>query len=379
MRFACLLGNGLSIAFNAELSVQNLTSWLGESFRAQEALARFAREAGTPADNFERLLGPLDRVARSLPHLEKLREVAGEAHTPELVAALQVVADFASRVHDAGLGTVLGRVAEQGAAVESPEFALTIQQVCDALKQLNGRPVTVATLNYDALIPAAFIRLEGGDPWGGQAPADMADLGDGREHSSCIPIPDESLQTLELRAFADFPLGRKILLLNLHGSLSWLHDPSTGRMHKVKSLGALRDMDYWSKLRDGTALCRPLVVLTDQKDEVISQAPFNVAYDAFQQRLIKAQRWLIGGYGLGDTPVNTVLHDAMSAKRRLAQAAGTSPTLPRVLVVDKDCQVDERRRRIAELLDLPMANIDVEPAGFPDAVTGTAWAAWAQG
>ena len=378
MRFACLIGNGLSLSFNEELSVPKLTEWLLGAFRQEggtlEALARFAQSAGTPAETFEQLLGPLDRTARSLPHLEGLLQVATEFDRPDLRTALSELATFASRLHDLGLGVVLQRISDMGAAVETPEFERTVLPVCASLKALPGGSVAVATLNYDALLPAAFIRLDDVDPWSGTA-REMSDLGDGRSPSHCEPVDDERIDTYELRARSDL-LPRKIMLLNLHGSLSWLHETRTGRMHKAAALGKLRDIGYWDYLKRGNAQCRPLVVLTDQKADVVSDPPFSVAYDGFQEALVAADHWLIAGYGLGDRPVNVALLQAVESLRRIAARKGVDPRLPQVLVIDKDCIVDEKRQEVCQLLRLPFENVMIEPAGLPDAISQDTWVAW---
>lgn len=385
-RYTCLIGNGLTVAFEPQMATSRLTATLAGEFDAAGAAGRALRSlsAATPASSltFEDLLSPVDRLARAAPAVADLADVLTTAGRRERSAA-SIVARVCRQVHDVGLGIVLGTVAELTHR-ERGNFQDVTLPVCRALADLGaaGRPVTVATLNYDALLNAGFIEVQHEGPLLGSgawairtrrsSPAwILNDLAAGYAPTAPIqPItggPDIEARPLRAR-LGDFMPDARVVLLDLHGSLMWLADPTTGEIVKVETLDALRSIGYWEALREARSAWRPVVVLTDQKTEQVADYPFRLAYGEFQDALRRSDRWLIGGYGWGDEPVAEALQSAF--QWRQAKGRGT-----RVLVVCTSSP-GRARARAVEVIGCPPTAVRASSLGFPPVMRGKFWRRW---
>lgn len=358
--FACLVGNGLSIAYNSDLEMDALTDGMlaglaelaGDA--AAEALSGFAQalsNAGTL--NFENLLSPLDDVSRALPSLSGAAPLI-----PGQSDAILEAANALAAIHRVGLSTVLELISERAYGAGEEQLEPIVKRVCRAINSLpTEKGIAVGTLNYDGLIHAGFLDIPS-----------VVDLVPGY-----VPIvqhqiaPDVSIGGRSLRRSANFGQAR-IRILNMHGSLSWLWNLSEHDAVKFE-FQALRDTAYWNHLRQGTATRVPVVVLTDQKQAAIEEWPFSLAYAAFETALGFATHWLIAGYGFEDEPLNAVLRDAVETQRRFNRA-------PRVLVIDFGRDPALWRDHVAEVMSLTSSQIQVDVTGLPDAVEGSEWNGW---
>ena len=369
----CLIGNGLSVSYSPELSVNRLTRMLRQRFsdlggdRAETALSQVARDLrGEDREAFEQLLGPLESLSRAIPGLPGLASLAS-LPADQIGECGTQLADFANEVHRIGLGIVLGLVAEHSVGVGGGRVEGTVVEVCRELgraaapDEASGSILTVATLNYDGLLTAGLLRLHD------DGLCALSDMGHG-QLSNRLSIAREVPPSgcLGIRAADDLP--GDVQLLHLHGSLGWLTDPDTGDVWKFE-LPELRGphgqmRTYWTHLKTGSALLLPKVVLTDKKTRAVAEWPFSLAYLIFESRLRTSERWLIGGYGFGDEPVNQVL-------RRAYQRRQTLGSPPRVLVIGHGPAVADRARHA---IGHPPQFVDTD--GFPGAVHGAAFADW---
>jgi hypothetical protein len=370
-RFSVLVGNGLSIAYEPELAIANLTTTLLDEFeglggavppgRASEVLVNLAhavRGFDPDRSNFEALLGPVQAAAAVGPVLHELGALIEHAAPDDLLQATQVLEAYLGSVHRIGLATALGVIAARSRAeLDSSAFQDTIGMFTRQLLGL-GHPadLTVATLNYDGLLHAALR----------DAGADFADLADGRVGGQW-QLSNQHLSGRLLRSHADLPDDR-LRLLQMHGSLAWLQNPDDGAVWKF-DLASLRALDgYWSAWRDERVEWRPVVVLTDIKDHIVTEWPFRMAYEAYRRSLVAADRWLIVGYGFQDAPVNRALAEAYSAHPQ-AKDLG-------VLVVGYGIE-DEIRGTVQDATGIPEGQIAVDGNGVPAALAGAEWQAWA--
>lgn len=358
--FACLVGNGLSIAYNSSLDVAALTEGMfarlsqlaGDA--AADALLGFATELGAAGNlRFETLLSPVDQVARALPNL-----TGAAALVPGYETALVQAAEALTGIHRAGVATVLELISERAYGEGSERLDPVVRKVCRAINDLpTTKPIAVGTLNYDGLIHAGFLDIP-----------NVADLVPGY-----VPLADYEvangvwLSGRSLRRAANFGHAR-IRILNMHGSLSWLWN-LTDRDAVKFEFQPLRGISYWEHLRAGTTERVPVVVLTDQKQAAIQDWPFSLAYGTFETSLGFATHWLLAGYGFEDEPLNTVLRDALATQRHFNR-------LPHVLVVDFGRNAEEWRNHVGGLLGLDPARMWVDTTGLPAAVDGATWAAW---
>lgn len=140
-RFACLIGNGLSIGFNPALAVDALTATLTTRFaelsggNAEEALSQVASSlSGRPArENFESLLAPLERLPGALDALRRLVPLTEENNTTR--EAVNQTIDFAAELHRTGTAIVL-QLIDQLAHGQGTKFDEVIVSVCRAIANL---------------------------------------------------------------------------------------------------------------------------------------------------------------------------------------------------------------------------------------------------
>jgi hypothetical protein len=219
----------------------------------------------------------------------------------------------------------------------------------------------VGTLNYDGLIHAAALNL----------PVSLADMSTGyesHEGEHCV-VPGEPMVVGHLLRNHDNMPGNTLQLLNLHGSLGWLRTSSSGAIWKF-DLSDLRDQDYWSALAANNTSWTPSLILTDQKGNAVAEYPFSLAYEIFRERLARADRWMIVGYGFGDEPVNAILRTAASLKDDLSKKE------LEVLVIDYEREPVALRRRVAQIVGLENEQIRVDTSGIPEAIGSAAWKKW---
>ena len=373
MLTTCLLGNGVSLAYNPALRVDRLTADLVQRFtelgatEPERALAAYAAQlAVVPGEHFEPLLGPLVATSNALGYVPGLAALTDQGPA-RIAAALQTVSDFLRTVHRIGMAVTLGHIAERtiGGAWEEG-----IWPVADALIQLGAaRELTVGTLNYDGLLHSGL--MEAGTNVWGTTTFEIADLADGRHaaEATCEVVPGRHLLGHRLRSSADLPADRASLI-QLHGSLGWLRHPE-GVIYRF-SLPDLRDAAYWSERQAGRTEWEPVVVLTDRKDSAVEGWPFSMAYSTFFGRLLTANRWLIVGYGLGDAPVNAV-YDAAVRERSRQGLRATPPTL----VVGCGGDDSDLRERAVHALGLHASAVVASADGVPAVFEKEAWQEWA--
>lgn len=372
MKTVCLIGNGVSVAYNPDLTVSQLTDDLLRLFREagatdpERALARFAEsQSRIEGDLFEALLGPLSSTAEALRQLPGLTALAQAAHADAVVEALGMTSAFLTDIHRVGLAITLQHIADRSLG---GQYDNVIYRTARELINLGeARDLTVGTLNYDGLLHSGMMEA-GVDQWG-RTIFGIVDLAAGYTEGTHRVTPDTDLVGHPLRDIDDL-MPQRAALLQLHGSLGWLSDPADSTSVWRFELQELRDAGYWAHLRAGDTLWRPVVVLTDRKERAVATWPFSLAYEIFQRRLIEADRWLIVGYGLGDIPVNRLYATAVHERRRL-----TLPNPP-TLVIGADPDPASIRVQASSALDIPRNFVTASGVGIPDAYESPEWAAW---
>jgi hypothetical protein len=364
---ACLVGNGASIGYNPELTIPKLTNKLTALFvaagatRAEAALRQFAQQISSAgASGFEELLGPLEHTARGVLVLPELVPVTkASADSEDVTQAINLVVEFLRELHRHGVGTTLELIATlaHGVAGALEVTYLPLATTLAGMRASHGH-LTIATLNYDGLLHGVAI----------DALPPIADLADGRPDAcaSFEVVPGHTLVGRPLRLVDDL-LDTRTHILQLHGSLGWLRRPS--HLDQVWSfrIPELRTAGYWQAWKSGTTDWSPVVVLTDRKSQVVAEWPFELAYSTFYQRLVRAKRWLVVGYGFGDHPVNNVLARAITARQP-----------EEVLVVDHGADEQAVLLRAREGMRAPASlKIRVSMAGVAGCVQAVEWQAWA--
>lgn len=366
MSVVTLVGNGLSISYNGQMSISELTREILRRFQEADGDLRAIAEEVEEDEprSFEDLLGPFDAVSAMIRSLPGLRR---NGHFNPSFKALGAALETARGIHSRGTGIALSVIAERS-QVEG-EFQ-TVDAFCSAIASLDDPGnLTIGTLNYDGLLAAGFLQ-EGVHPnWTVQRTLDTSDMGDGRTEEEMIPdfADGNPLRTWHLRRIPDF-MDNRARLLNLHGSLGWLRDgdnPTDVRRFRIPDL---REWRYWTKHSRGETTWEPVVVLTSRKTELTEEWPFMLAYGEFRRSLAEADRWLIAGYSMTDDPVNQAYKSAVRARRRQDRES-------RVLVIGRSNP--QRIRAITRLrLGIPDTWIKVSTDGLPTALASEEWHNW---
>lgn len=402
----CLIGNGVSLSYNRNLSVASLTEKLIKKFKKTGGdLGVFAGKVEKGRNGFEELLGPYDVAAAALASLPGFGSSQQEGILAKLPGSnddtvrglkkkIQGVEQALGKIYRDGVGMVLELIARQTAKQEGDYT--NIVGFCRALSKIGEVcDLTIGTLNYDGLLHSGMLEagkgdLDEGDEmpnlWGleefmsdGLLADDrnsfaVTDLADGRQSDKFAVTGDGKAEKLEahpLRRMGDFPDERAVIL-QLHGSLGWLRRRGHGGHEFWKfKIEDLRKSDYWNQWRAGNSEWEPVVVLTNQKGEAIARWPFVLAYELFRQRIEQADRLLIAGYGLGDEPVNAVLKQVLRKRKE---------KLPAILVVDSG---DESRRtdvteRAVKELGVSRKNLKISLDGVPGVIDTPEWSDWAE-
>jgi hypothetical protein len=348
------------------MSIPNLTAALRNEFEqlggdeASEALSSFAEAlGGDDISDFGLLLSPLEAVGAALPHLRALAGIADKfKDRPQQI--LSEASELLLAMHRVGLATTLQLISERAKGQGEDVFDSVIVETCKAIVELNSADtITVGTPNYDGLLHAGFLSIDG---------LRFSDLAAGYSRTTASPDGVNSLSGLALRHWDDLR-GNEIDLLNVHGSLAWLADLNTSSAIKFE-LDELRAIDYWHSLGSGTAVLLPQVVLTDQKQGIVREWPFSLAYQVLERRLTLANRWLIAGYAFRDRPLNDVMRRAVEAR------AAWDWQPPTILVVDKGRQLEDCIADMISATGVPSNRVNVDLAGFPDAIGGDPWNVW---
>jgi hypothetical protein len=306
---AVLVGNGLSIAFNPELELRSITEEVMTRIRAADGddvvaamkeIAENALPEGVTSDeDFEHLVGAFGTESRMLGMLETLATLTSPKDE-ELREAIRRVASFAAQVRDNGVSHVLEVICERTHA-EFEKAAELHALVTSILEAFPGK-VAFGNLNYDTLLLAALLHVD-------DDKKQVADLADGRSTVNVEVNDKEHRDVPALRREAtDFPQRRRVRLLHLHGCLAYWENRQMDLFAKIPK-EILDDDKQWSAVRDRTTNVRPSVVLANPRDKAqhVTEYPYSLAYEVFEEGLRSATNWIVIGYSLRDEPINRML------------------------------------------------------------------------
>jgi hypothetical protein len=163
-----LVGNGLSIAFNPDLTLKAITdemvtriehaSTFGNSVvRAMKKMAQRALQEGDSGeDDFEKLVGVFGTESRNMDILQQLAQLTFP-NDRELRDAIQKAARFTTQVRDNGLSYVLEVIAERSHAYQE-----RTEDLCAFVRAVTtgfGGRVYFGNLNYDTLLLSAIMSV----------------------------------------------------------------------------------------------------------------------------------------------------------------------------------------------------------------------------
>lgn len=319
-----LVGNGLSIGFNPQLRLAEITAEMlrrienddeggPDAVAAMRAVAERALPNGVTSDrDFEILVGAFGSESRALEDLRQLaRHVRPQSR--KLRRAIPRVARFANDVRDTGISHVLEVIFERSYADQ--QQSENIQRFARGIIEAFEGKVVLGNLNYDTLLLSALIHVCEGD---------LADMGHGQRRAT-VTTGGRQYEVPALRRDAgEFPSSRRVQLLHLHGSLTFWTQRRRNIFVKLRT-EHLRDHDYFRRVRRRQTPVRPAVVLANQNDkaEHVEEFPFSLGYEMFSRGLDQATKWLVVGYSFRDAVVNDALRRSFES----------SDDVPEVLVV----------------------------------------------
>ncbi len=341
MSVACLVGNGLSIAYNPELAIPDITAELisrltdnpSTTQRTQDIWARaIAHLGGCPPskDDFEGLLGPLERLPGTLHSLAEVQALISSNHPRDpRVRDLQRACLVIKSLYREGVGHALSIIDERSRGQDDIASDRVLNFVKSVLLMGSQHSdVSFGTLNYDSLLNGMVINATSNN---------CTDMADG-QHGSGFPIgPGLTLDGFPLRD-VDNMMEDRCRIYDLHGSVAWWGSPGLDSDMAKFTLSDLRSNNVVDDWRSKGISWSPVVLLTDQKSQRSSLFPFSFAYAGFERRLVAADNWVIVGYSFGDQPVNNML--------RRAAAPGSK----QVRVVDKPIDKSEFKGRATDVL-----------------------------
>ena len=203
--------------------------------------------------NFEALVAPFDEIVDVTKMMDRLAVIAGDRRLA-VQRSLRESSQFALDVRRHAVSHILEVIAARSKA-KHHLIGGVHQFISAVVDSSSGGEVTFGNLNYDSLAMAALCNLYEDR---------MCDLTDGRYGVKYVEVvPDWPMAGRPLRTTGNMPMSRKISLLHLHGSLTWLHNRSTNQYYRF-GVEDLRDSDYWAAWRAGESDWEPVVVLTNQ-------------------------------------------------------------------------------------------------------------------
>lgn len=312
---AVLVGNGLSIAFNPDLTLPKITDQVRRRIllgrdgdeRVEEAMRELANAwlpAGDTSDeDFEKLVGAFGAEQQSLSRLQTLAELT----KPDtgLAESIQEVIDFARELSDVGTSYVLDVIYDHSKSdyTSQQELIALLRAIRDSF---DGH-IAYGNLNYDTILMAGLLNLI--EP--------VADLGDGR---NTIVLGREGIPAYPLRTDRwDFPsrFSHRVQLLHLHGSLTYWKTEDGTQAGKIRR-EEVGDNKLFRKVRQGKTDLRPLVILNRERQKVdeVSAQPYKLAYEKFSESIAESEHWLVIGYSFRDVAVNDVLRTEFLSRKR---------------------------------------------------------------
>ncbi|MGZ0069456.1 hypothetical protein [Microbacterium arborescens] len=328
---AVLVGNGLSIAFNQNLLLPNITKQVRKRImnsgdggkkvvRAMRSLADATLPAGQNSHHdFERLVGAFGAESSTLKHLQALARVS-HPDDHDLRKAIRKTTAFARELRDLGTGHVLEVVYENSRSSYTESEPLN--ELLRAIYRAFPGTISFGNLNYDTILLAALMAVD---------TRGFADLGHGWKRCR---LGDGKIAASQLRDTAsDFPTLTQypVQLLHLHGSLTYWATQDGSQLGKLDR-SDVQAHRLFKKLREGKTDLRPLVVLNRerQKIEDVEDQPFKLAYEMFERGLVRSDHWLIIGYSFRDVAVNDLLRREFIGREQkpkvLVVTQGKSPS-----------------------------------------------------
>lgn len=292
MTAVVLFGNGLSQGFSGELALGRITERVRERIETanlvdsellDEVAALAAPEGwttqGAPAQDFEALAGPIDRISQALD----LFELLSEAQSPRLTPYREAAAEL-RRLYVSMVGLILeeiDRFCVENAETDQSwddinDMAAALGEVAEEVDELS-----VYTLNYDSLLPSAL-------------------------HQNEIHYYD-GFRGLSLNSPLDPWADNPMTLYHLHGSLSWIDRAGLPTSRVTYEESRTTWLPAW--VAGDHVPGSPAVVLSDLKSRAVQRYPFEIFYSSFAADLEDATSVALGGYGFGDQPVNQRLAD----------------------------------------------------------------------
>jgi hypothetical protein len=338
-----LVGNGLSIAANNQMSMKALS----ESFKSRllehrkigpgivqmmEDLAEnpFGENSEMYRADFEELIGVLEEQEIHLRNFCKVYPRGGDSNE-SLGDAIYQAHGLAELWHSAAVVHLLELIHERSNSTETD--TLVVSKFVELITNQFPGICTFGNLNYDQILHQTLVEHHKHEL------ADLAHGGIGGHGT--WNLDGSKVNYFRLRTdWKYLPLNRRIRIFHLHGAINFWEIIETKTQIKVDNW-AINQFDLIRRVGLDKKVGRPLVVLSKsrKKNEKVDAEPFRLAYQSFGNSLGRSNHWLIAGYSFRDDSINTLLAE----KLLLAKQSGRRGKV--LVVLKNDPYWDARRIR----------------------------------
>jgi hypothetical protein len=309
-----LVGNGLSIAFNEDMKVSNITKDFEKVFgegnleMCNVLLGSIDKENSRLKEDFESLVGSIYSFEYNVAEFKRINE-SSKLESDGIGESLDKMIDYFEMLVRYAKWNIL-EIIRKKTANENKDFDNFIESL---IKKFNGFHVTFANLNYDAMIYRSLTRRYSGE---------FYDLAYGDIKGSKKFKLREDIESF------DKVKEKKICLLHLHGCLNFVEEIVSNEENGVAEswqyklvLDLLDNSGVFGSELQIRDKYKPLVVLNsaENKHNDIAKNPYKLAYEYFDKKLQLSNKLLILGYSFRDHVVNKRLHDAFYRNIKLKQ------------------------------------------------------------
>lgn len=337
-----LVGNGLSIAANPNLGLDQITaSFLERHAEAREDLDRLLAEVNLrdvdPSVDFEGIVAGLEAAEEVISAFMAL---AGRSGHPDLEGAAALLRErgvpaLVRRLYYAYCAEILESISD-ATKIDPPIPVLAFGTWLRDMYRAHQR-MAIFTLNYDVLLERILID------------EDMLDLKNAL--TDFFSGWESRMETVQLvpggsslvghHFYPEDPPPRTIHLHHLHGCLTHFRRDRDGAILKFSAADLRADGTYQRLAAIESGDYSPSIILGSRKVSKARDWPFSFAFLELERRALEARTIVLGGYSFRD--------DAVNARLRVAARRGERRWI--IITLKSGLEADAFKAGVASILD----------------------------
>ena len=312
-----VIGNGLSIAVNADLRLDQLTrAFLERHGDDREDLDRLLAEvdlgAVNPERDFEGVVAGLEAAEEVVTRFMGLASRSAHSDLREAAALLQErgVPRLVRRLYYSYCAEILDAIGE-GARVPIPQSVIAFAEWLRELYRSHGE-MGVFTLNYDVLVERLFV----GDDFLGLNSATTDFFSGLDSRMELVDLAADGRPIIGRFFYPEDSPSRPIHLHHLHGCLTHFRRRDDGAILKFAA-SDVRSARVYQRLAEAEeSKYEPAVVLGSRKVAKSREWPFVFSFLELEQMARTARTIVIAGYSFRDPAVNSRLRAVAQGTER---------------------------------------------------------------